>query len=303
MRVRPRSTAPGPISVSGPISTSASTAEVSAARKVTPARACRSMMRRRASVSTSISAARSLIAHRDGRVRGRVDPDGVPALAEDREDRGEVALAGLLGHGRERVEQGLGVERVGAEVDLANGELGRVDPSGGLGLDDPLERPVGRTDHPAVPGGVELVGREHRRRRPRTGVRRDELGDQLGGDQRVVPGQGEHRAGPVEPLARGADRRAGALALDLLDRLDAGRESLGHAVTRPGYAYHASGAGLLRGADHPVQHRPSADRVEHLRKRRAHARPAPGGHDQSGGGVGHGVSVQRGLDRRPRQRT
>ena len=63
----------------------------------------------------------------------------LPSRAEDLEDAGQVDLALLLADRVERGEQGVGVEGVGAEVDLADGQVLGVDARRVLRLDDALD--------------------------------------------------------------------------------------------------------------------------------------------------------------------
>ncbi len=62
-----------------------------------------------------------------------------------------------------------------------------------LGLDHALDRAVGAAHHAAVAGGVVEHRRHHRRRRAALRVRRDQLCDRLGADQRHVAAEDTHR--------------------------------------------------------------------------------------------------------------
>ena len=99
-------------------------------------------------------------AHRARHVARRVRGDLLAALAQKREDVGQVPLAARFLDGVERVEQFARIERIGTDVDLLDGELLGRRVLGVLRLGDALDRVVGRAHDPAVSGRVELPGRQ-----------------------------------------------------------------------------------------------------------------------------------------------
>src|SRR5918992_1469867 len=224
---------------------------------------------------------------RDGRVWRQLGHDPAAAFADQREGPREVALAVLELDVVEGRKQRARLEDIGAEVHLADGELGRRDALGVLGLDDALDGAVLAPDDPPVPGRVELIGCEDRRGRSLRLVFGEQLGDVRRRDERMVPGEDHHR--PVDDgRPRGEHGRAGPLALVLLGNLDPLRESLRHPVARPDNAHDPGRARPARGIDHPLDHGLTADGMKHLRSARPHPRPLAGGHDEGREGLGHG---------------
>ena len=142
------------------------------------------------------------------------------ALAQYREDTGEVALAVRVADLLERTDERRAVEGVGADVDLADGEdLGRY-AVGVFRLHDPLHRPVGCAHDPPVGRRVEPVCGQQRRARGLAHVVFHQAGDQLGARERHDAG--EHHGGLAlrERLARRQHRGPGPFAAFLLDHLD-----------------------------------------------------------------------------------
>ena len=182
----------------------------------------------------------------------------------------------------ERLDQRLGVEGVGAGVDLADREhLGR-DLVGVLGLDDPLDVAVGVADDAPVGAGVVELDGHHGRAGAGGAVGLEQRGDDLGGDQRVVAGEDDDGLGVADDVVGGAHRAAGAVGLGLDDGLGALGQARGEvAVGRDDHG-DALGAGLARGEHRPGDHRPPADGVQDLGQRGAHPRALARGHDQDG---------------------
>ena len=151
-----------------------------------------------------------------------------------------------------------------------------------LGLDDPLDVAVGVADDAPVGRRVVELDRHHGRAGAGGVVGLEQLGDDLGVDQRVVAGEDDDGLGVADDVVRGADGAAGAVGLGLDHGLgalgQAGREV---AVGRDDHR-HPLGAGLARGEHGPGDHRPAADRVQDLGQRGAHARALARGHDQDG---------------------
>ena len=129
---------------------------------------------------------------------------------------------------------------------------------------------------PAVGGGVERVGGEHRGLGALLLVGAQELGEEVARDQRVVAREQEDRVLVRQQVPRGIDRGRGPLALALLGDLDAVADALGHAAVRPDDRDDPIGARAARGIDDPREHGPAADRVQHLRQSRERIRvPCP----------------------------
>ena len=139
--VAPSRVAPAPMRVSSPMVTPACSSMVSGATKVTPFSAC---------WATSFRRARRLDVHQVRAVVDALRDVGVGGAAgghsplgrEGRDGAGEVELAVLLVDLLQRGEQLRGLEDVGAEVDLADGQHLLGQALGALGLDDALEDPV-----------------------------------------------------------------------------------------------------------------------------------------------------------------
>jgi hypothetical protein len=108
----------------------------------------------------------------------------------------------------------------------------------------------------------------------------EKAGDDLGGDQRVVPGKDEDRLRRFDQGQSGAHSAAGAVGLRLHDRLDVGGQAGRDVDARRHNRRHPARAGLTRSKDRPGDQRPPADGVEHLRRRRAHSRALAGRHDE-----------------------
>ena len=208
-----------------------------------------------------------------------------PVGAHQLQCLGQVVLAlGVIGRqARQRLAQRPGAQHVDTAVDLADLELGLAGVARSLGLDDPLQRPVGGAHYASVPRGVrELDGRDGRSG-ARGLVRGDQRRDRIGPDQRHVAAEHDHRRVVVEVPALGhacARRPPGAVG-DRLDRdtnLPPGemRERLLGRIDEDD----PLGAGVAGGCDDPLDHRPATDLVQDLRPGRDHARAAPGRKDQ-----------------------
>ena len=148
---------------------------------------------------------------RDGVRVGEVDPvvhavrevgvldlvgrDEPACLAHRRQDVGQVQLAlGVVGvQAPERVDQRGRVERVDAGVDLADLELLRRRVARGLGLGDAQHGAVRVADHAPVGARLVELHRGHRGARTRRLVRLDEALDRVGGEQRDVAVDDDHR--------------------------------------------------------------------------------------------------------------
>ena len=228
-------------------------------------------------------------------VVGTEGHDGPPALAQQREDPGQVALAADLVHVVERVQQLASVEDVGAEVDLADCELLGGHALWILRLHESLDATVGGAHHPAVAGGVEPVGGQDRRGRSLVRVSCEQVGDELSRHERVVAREDDDASvGARRVLERAARRehgRARALARALLGERDLRRKGLFEPRAGPRYAHNPPRPRAARRLDDPLDHPPPAHGVEDLRQRRAHARPVAGGHDEDGRRGGHAGSV------------
>ncbi len=218
-------------------------------------------------------------------VRGHRPPRG----AQDRHHVGQVVLAlGVVGPDLgQRRDQPRAVEGVDPGVDLAHGELVRRRVAGRLRLDDTVDAPVRRSDHPPVAGRV-VEGHGHdRRRRAGLGVRSGQIMDRLRPQQGHVAVEHDHRLGALEVLERRAHRVGGAARL-VLDRhrdvvIERGREP----PARPVDHDDRRRAGLARRRHRPADHRPPAERVQELRHRGAHPRALSGRHDHHHG-IRHG---------------
>ena len=194
----------------------------------------------------------------------------------------EIALAVFLRHGFQGLDELPRLERVGAAVDLADGQLVRRHAGRVLGLHDALYRPVGGADDPPVALGVELLGCQDRGRRALALVGGHQLAERVGGDERMVAREHDDGARLLDRLARREHGGGRALPLQLLDHLDSAVELLGHTLARPRDAHDACRSGIASGLRHPQDHRAAADGVKHLGQRRAHARAVAGRHDQDG---------------------
>ena len=211
----------------------------------------------------------------------------LPSFLKISKTAGQVELALLLADAVERGEQRVGVEGVGAEVDLADRKVLGVDRVGVLRLDDALDVVVLVADDAAVGGRVEQVGCESVAAAAPLLVRRDEAADRVGGDERMVAGEDHEGLPGVDVLARREHRGAGALA-GRLGRGDyAVRQRVLDTLAGPDDGDDALGAGVLRSGDGPMEHRPPADRVQNLRSLRPHPSSMAGRHDEHGGARRH----------------
>ena len=179
----------------------------------------------------------------------------------------ELALGVVAAEPRERGEQRAAVEQVEARVDLADRELllGRV--ARGLGLDDALDAPLRVADDAAVAGRVLELHARDRRRGAGLLVRGDQRGDRLAGDERHVAVDDQHGRGRVDRAGGGGDRVAGAAGLRLDRDLDVAGEVLGEPPLGVVDDDDALGAGRAGRQQRPQDHRPPADRVQHLGQR------------------------------------
>ena len=220
-----------------------------------------------------------------------VDDDAVAGIDEVAHGVGQVQLA-LCVDGLQPVErrpEQIGPEDVDRRVRLADRELLRRRVAR---LDDRLEVAVGAADDPPVAADVGGDEREDGRARGPRPVRLDQGLEELGRQERRVAGEDQHLVGAGERrLARSGPRprcRAAAPARrsssprsrSAVSGDDDDDERLG--VERPGRL------------DDPVDHPPPEDRVQVLRRRRAHACPTASGHDDGcelGAGFGHGRHV------------
>jgi hypothetical protein len=115
----------------------------------------------------------------------------------------------------------------------------------------------------------------------------DEVGDLIGGHERLVPGQDHHR--PIlDGVARGQHGRPRPLPFRLLGDLDAVRQAFGDAVLRPHDAHDTPRTGRACGIRDPLDHGLPADPVKNLGGLRPHPRAPAGGHDEDREGLGHG---------------
>ncbi len=288
-RVAPRSVTPGHTVVPSPISTPASTRVESGPRKVTPARACSARIARWARRSTSMRSARSLTPTALRVSAGAVAAHALAVGPHEREHARQVALAPVGRHALERVPEVRAREGVGADVDLADGQVRLGDSRRVLGLHDPLDGPVLGANHAAVAPGVELLRGEHGGHGSVLVVLADQPLEQVGRHQRVVAREHHHRARIAGRLTTRQHGRAGALAVALVGGEHPLGQALGHPLVGAHHAHHALGSRLAGSVDHPLDHRLAADGVEDLGQLGAHARAASGGHDEHGEGLGHGT--------------
>ena len=154
------------------------------------------------------------VVHADRRIGvvGHVRGDGAAVLADHREHAGEVALLALEPDLVERLEQRVRVEDVGAEIDLAGGELVLRQALGVLRLEDALDVAVAVADDPPEARRIDPVGGQQRGDRALPVVLLEEPQELRAGDERLVRGQDDHGRGspPPAPLrrARRRERRA-----------------------------------------------------------------------------------------------
>ena len=152
-----------------------------------------------------------------------------------------------------------------------------------------------------VAGRVLELHRRHRRRRAALLVRPREPGDRLGGDQRHIAVEHEHRVAGADVPGGRAHGVAGAVGLLLHGELDTVGQPALEPAPRAVHDHDPPCPGLLRGPDRPADHRPPADRVQDLRRVGAHARALARGEDQHGGSghaehrsIGHAASTALG---------
>ena len=201
--------------------------------------------------------------------------DALAARDEIADGVGQVELA-LDVVRLEPVERGpeqIGAEDVDRRVALLDRQLlGR----GVACLDDPLHRPVRRRGRPARTRERRRDEREHGRAGALALVLRDERLEQLGRQERRVAGEDENVLGAL-PTASRAERTASpvpsACSCTATGVSPNSSRLSGEAITTSG-----SGSERARRLQHPVDHPPPEDRVEVLRRRRAHARAEPSGH-------------------------
>ena len=158
-----------------------------------------------------------------------------------------------------------------------------------FGLHDALDGAILGTDDPAVAGRVELRRGEDRGRGGLTPVRADQPLEQLGRDQRVVPRHDDDRARVFRSVASGEHRGAGALSFALLGHDDPLGQVLCNPLPGADHTDDLVRAGPPGSVDHPLHHRLAADGMQDLGQLGAHARAAPGSHDEHGEGLGHGL--------------
>jgi hypothetical protein len=230
-------------------------------------------------------------AERQGRVGERMGVHGPAGREQDRDHVGEVHLAlGVVGpEPAERLAQRGRVEGVEAGVDLAQGELLDRRVARHLRLDDPRHAAVAGPDDASVSRRVVQLHRGERRARPRLGVERQERGDRLGGDERHVAVDDEHRAvvALVQERGGGRHRVARPTRLGLHGDLDVRREVLLEPPLRVVHHDHAPGARVAGRRERPQQHRPPADRVQDLRLRGPHPGSLARGEEHDRGDGGH----------------
>ena len=188
----------------------------------------------------------------------------------------ELALAVLGPEPLERRPKLPGVENVDRRVDLGDRALLVACVAG---LDDFLEAPVAASDDPPVVAGVVALEGKDRRGRAGAAVSLDETLESLGRDRSRVAAHHEHVAREaVEGFARSGGRVPGSPWL-LLDRdLHAGEGIL---RIRRRDDDERLGVELAHGVDDPVDKTAPEERVQVLRRRRAHASAEPGGQDNS----------------------
>ena len=112
----------------------------------------------------------------------------------------------------------------------------------------------------------------------------DEAAEQFGREEGRVARDDQDIAGEaLERRHRTAHGVARAELVVLDDGLGIARDR-GHSVGGIGRHDddHALGASLAHGGNHPAEQRPTPDRVQHLRQRRAHARALATGHHNAG---------------------
>ena len=220
-------------------------------------------------------------------------------LTQDRQHVGEVLLAlrvvgpDLL----ERDAQRGRLEREQPGVDLANVELELARVARRLGLDHPLDRPVGRSDDAAVAARVVEHDRRDRAGRTGAGVVLDEAVKRRGSDQRHVAVDHDHGFRARDRWDRGPDRVRCSQRpllhrqLNVLCPVERRLEPpLGRVDDDD-----LRGARRARSRHGPLDDRPPAQRVQKLLGRRAHPSSLPGSKDHDDG-RGHGVIVSD-LDR------
>ncbi len=195
----------------------------------------------------------------------------------------QLALGVVRGQPRQGTQQRGAVEDVDAGVDLANLKLGGGGVPGRLGLDHALDGALRVAHHTPVAAGIVEQGGGHRRGGPRLFVGDDEPGDGPSIDERDIAAENHDGVLTVEQVDRGAYGAAGPVGDGLDDQLDPRGQ---HGLKRPGGSvddYDLAGPGLQRGLHGPEQHRPPAQLVQDLGRRRAHAGSLAGGEDQDGG--------------------
>ena len=221
-------------------------------------------------------------AERVGGILGLDGEDDVPGLAEHRHDVGEVVLAlGVLGaEPAQRGREQAAAEAVDRRVHLVDGELVGV----GVGLLDDAVDPALLVAHdPAVPGRVGHPGGEQRSGGVGPAVLGGQPGQCLRPQERDVAGH--HDEVVLEVVVEGvggeghADRVTGAALAVLLDELD--RDITGQLLLQrlgdvlrgvPDDHHDALEGQQLERVEHVEQHGTAAERVQHLRRGRPHAR-------------------------------
>ena len=280
--------------VSAPMRTSTSITVDAGAMIVTPARMCASRMRCWAIRRTRASSTRSLTPSRSEwsstAMRAR--------RARRRRGAPRARRAGTARPGRCRSRRGRATSTRPSPRNaktpvltsaIASSSVGRV--ARALRLDDALHPAVGVADDAAVPARVLERHRDDRRRGAGGAVGVDERAQRRRGDERRIAVEDEHGRVAVD-LVRGREQRtAGPVRLGLHREHDAVRQAPVERAVGRADDDDLRGAGLERGGDGPVDHRPAADVVEHLRRARAHARSLAGRQDHDGGG-GHGTQVR-----------
>ena len=216
--------------------------------------------------------------------------DEAAVLAGHRDEIREVHLAGR----RRRLEipdapsQPRRVERIQAGVDLGDLALviARV-----LVLDDPLNRPALVADHAAEPRGIEGIDGDEREGRVVERARLEEGGEQVGADERHIPGDHEDLLGLAgqrgKRRAEGVTRASGlVLERGVRPVPDGVADGLGG---RRVHDDRAAPGGLLGGIEHEVDHRAAAQLVEDLGRARLHPRAETGREDDGDGPAHRGV--------------
>ena len=273
------------MTASGSIATAASIQVVAGSTIVTPASMCaavRAVAQERRSLR---HVGAGVDAERGGRI-GVPVADHRPAGRDERADcvgQVELALVVLGVEPRERGPQVLGAKDVDARVDLGQGPLvsRRV-----AHLDDALHAAAGPADDAAEVDAdrIRSLERQHGGGRPGVGVRRAQRLEARRVGQRMVGIEHEHVA--AEALERGpggTDRITGPERPLLGDRLDPARQARADGVGAGRHDHeHPVGPGLEAGRDRPVDQRAPEDLVQHLRRRRAHARALTGGEENTG---------------------